>query len=104
MPGLIAMHEMGFHRIGAAVELMFARLVKVKQLELKGAAKDLKRPACLKIYLHGVRRGDDVTRSRSVVNQKTVVDLVMGSGANVDGRLVGAFFAGRGGRSDFFPM
>ena len=30
--------------------------------------------------------------------------LVMGSGANINGRLVSAFFTGRGGRSDFPPM
>ncbi|CAE6790006.1 hypothetical protein NSPZN2_50300 [Nitrospira defluvii] len=58
----------------------------------------------MKIHFNGVVGSNNVTGGGSVMHQEPVMALVMGSGANINGRLVSTFLTGRSGRSDFLPM
>src|SRR5512134_3946599 len=104
MTPLISMHEMSFHGIYAAIELMLARRMKVELLERIRSFKDFERSACLKIHLDSVRGSHDVTWNCGVANQEAIVAVGMGNSSDVDGRLVSAFFPRCSGRSQRPPM
>lgn len=75
MPGLIPVHQVRFHRIGLAVQLVLARLVKMQFVQLLGTAGYLKGPAGLIVDLNRVTCVGDVDGRSLIVNQQSVVDF-----------------------------
>ncbi len=85
MPRLISMHEMGLHGVGAAIELMLARRMKVELLECIRPSKDFERSSCLKIHFQGMACRHHMRWSRVIMNEQAIVDLWVGNGTNING-------------------